>query len=96
MVLMNDIIPEDALKALEERFGRRFVQHTAGEAAPGAGDTVATVFPQSVEEVESLTRLAARHSIPLVARGAGTALYPGKPPRSLAVRGRTISKPPTY
>ncbi|HJQ27758.1 MAG TPA: FAD-binding oxidoreductase [Rubrobacter sp.] len=44
------------------------------------------MFPQSVEEVEWLTRLAARHSIPLVARGAGTALYPGKPPRGLVVR----------
>jgi FAD/FMN-containing dehydrogenase len=86
MVLMNDIIPEDALKTLEERFRSRFVQHTAGEASPGASDTVASVFPQSAEEVESLTRLAARHSIPLVARGAGTALYPGKPPRGLTVR----------
>jgi glycolate oxidase len=86
MVLMSDIIPEDALKSLEEKFGSRFVQRTDGEAAPGATDTVASVFPQSVEEVESLTRLAARYSIPLVARGAGTAIYPGKPPRGLTVR----------
>ena len=83
---MNDIIPEDALKTLEERFRSRFVQHTAGEASPGASDTVASVFPRSAEEVESLTRLAARHGIPLVARGAGTALFPGKPPRGLTVR----------
>jgi FAD/FMN-containing dehydrogenase len=33
-----------------------------------------------------LTRLAARHSIPLVAQGAGTALYPGRAPRALGVR----------
>jgi FAD/FMN-containing dehydrogenase len=84
MVLMNDIIPEGALKTLEERFGSRFVQHTVGEA--GAEEPVASVFPQNAEEVETLTRLAARHSIPLVARGAGTALYPGKPPRGLTVR----------
>lgn len=83
---MNDIIPEGALKTLEERFGSRFVQHATGGAAPGAEEPVASVFPQSAEEVESLTRLAARHSIPLVARGAGTAIYPGKPPRGLAVR----------
>jgi FAD/FMN-containing dehydrogenase len=83
---MNDIIPEEALKTLEERFGSRFVQHSIEEAEPGANETVASVFPQSVEEVESLTRLAARHSIPLVARGAGTALYPGKPPQALVVR----------
>jgi FAD/FMN-containing dehydrogenase len=86
MVLMNDIIPEGALNTLEERFGSRFVQHATGGAAPGAEDTVASVYPQSAEEVESLTRLAARHSIPLVARGAGTAIYPGKPPRGLTVR----------
>lgn len=83
---MNDTIPADVQKILEERFGSRFVQHPPGGAAPGAEDAVAAVFPQSVEEVESLTRLAARHSIPLVARGAGTALYPGKPPRGLTVR----------
>jgi FAD/FMN-containing dehydrogenase len=83
---MNDIIPKEALKTLEEWFGSRFVQHSIDEAEPGAKETVASVFPQSVEEVESLTRLAARHSIPLVARGAGTALYPGKVPRGLAVR----------
>lgn len=83
---MNNIIPEDALKTLEEMFGSRFVQHAADEAEPGAEQTFASVFPQSAEEVESLTRLAARHSIPLVARGAGTALYTGEPPRGLAVR----------
>ncbi|MDQ3864745.1 MAG: FAD-binding oxidoreductase, partial [Actinomycetota bacterium] len=83
---MNDVIPEDAQKTLEESFGSRFVQHTAGEAAPGAKDTVASVFPENVEEVESLARLAARHSIPLVTRGAGTAIYPGEPPRGLTVR----------
>jgi FAD/FMN-containing dehydrogenase len=86
MALMNNIIPDDALKTLEEMFGSRFVQHASGAAAPDAKEAVASVFPHSVEEVESLTRLAARHSIPLVARGAGTALYPGKPPRGLVVR----------
>jgi len=83
---MNDVIPEDVLKTLEERFGSRFVRHTDGEEVPGAKATVASVYPQSVEEVESLARLAARHSIPLVARGAGTAIYPGEPPRGLTVR----------
>jgi FAD/FMN-containing dehydrogenase len=86
---MNHIIPEETLKTLQEKFGSRFVRHTTdatGGAEPGAEETVASVFPQSAEEVESLTRLAALHSIPLVARGAGTAIYPGKPPRGLAVR----------
>jgi FAD/FMN-containing dehydrogenase len=44
------------------------------------------VFPENAAQVESLTKLAARYRIPLVARGAGTALYPGRAPRALAVR----------
>jgi len=83
---MNDIVPQEALKTIEERFGSRFVQHATGEAEPDAQETFPSVFPQNVEEVQFLTRLAARHSIPLVARGAGTALYPGKAPRALVVR----------
>ena len=81
---MNDIIPEEALITMEERFGTRLVRHTASE--PDAEEPFASVFPQSAAEVESLTRLAARHRMPLVARGAGTALYPSKVPRALLVR----------
>jgi FAD/FMN-containing dehydrogenase len=81
--LMNDI-PEEALETIEESFGTRFVRHTASE--PDVEQPFASVFPQSAEEVELLTRLAARHRIPLVARGAGTALYPGRAPRALVVR----------
>jgi FAD/FMN-containing dehydrogenase len=83
---MNHIIPEEALKTIEASFGSRFVQHTTDEVEPGAEKAFGSVFPESAEEVESLTRLAARHSIPLVARGAGTALYPNKTPSALAVR----------
>jgi glycolate oxidase len=83
---MNDIIPEGVQKTLQEEFGSRFVRHATGRVVANGEDTVASVYPQNAEEVESLTRLAALHSIPLVARGAGTALYPGKPPRGLAVR----------
>jgi FAD/FMN-containing dehydrogenase len=83
---MNDIIPEGVQKTLEEKFGSRFVRHATGRDVVNGEVAVASVYPQSVDEVESLTRLAALHSIPLVARGAGTALYPGKPPRGLAVR----------
>jgi glycolate oxidase len=80
---MNDF-PEEDLRTLEERFGDRFVRHAAGEADPE--ESFASVFPESAEEVESLTRLAALHGIPLMARGAGTALHPGKAPRALVVR----------
>src|SRR5215208_3158451 len=82
---MNDI-PEEALRSIEEIFGTRFVRHAAEEAQPDAGQPFASAFPENAVEVESLTKLAALHSIPLVARGAGTAIYPGKPPRGLAVR----------
>jgi FAD/FMN-containing dehydrogenase len=82
---MNDI-PEQALRTIEERFGTRFVRHEAGEAEPHAEQPFASVFPESAAEVESLMKLAARHSIPLIARGAGTALYSGKAPRALVVR----------
>ena len=78
---MNDIIPEGALKTLEERFGSRFVQHTVGA---GAEERVASVFPQNAESRRQLSSPLATHTA--VARGAGTAIYPGKPPRGLTVR----------
>ena len=80
---MNDI-PEAALRTIEDMFGTRFVRHADGEA--DAGQLFASVFPENAAQVESLTRLAARHRIPLIARGAGTALSSGRAPRALAVR----------
>jgi FAD/FMN-containing dehydrogenase len=82
---MNDI-PEEALKTIEETFGTRFVGHADGEEESDAGQPFSSVFPENAAEVESLTRLAARHRIPLIARGAGTAINPGRAPRALAVR----------
>jgi FAD/FMN-containing dehydrogenase len=83
--LMNDI-PEVALRTIEDIFGTSFVRHAADEAELDAGQPFASVFPENAAQVESLTKLAARYRIPLVARGAGTALYPGRAPRALAVR----------
>jgi glycolate oxidase len=82
---MSDI-PEEALKTIEETFGSRFVPHAADETEPHAERPFASVFPESAAEVRSLMKLAARHGIPLMARGAGTALYVGKVPRALVVR----------
>ena len=82
---MNDI-PEAALRTLEDTFGTRFVPHAADEAEPHAEQPFASVFPESAKEVESLMKLAEHHSIPLMARGAGTAPYSGKVPRVLVVR----------
>jgi FAD/FMN-containing dehydrogenase len=93
--LMNDI-PEEVLRTIEESFGARFMWHAVNEAEPDAQEPFASVFPESTEEVESLTKLAARHRIPLMACGAGTALNPTKVPRALAVRFdamRTIRLP---
>jgi FAD/FMN-containing dehydrogenase len=81
---LTNEIPEEALKTIEESFGTRLVRPAASE--PDAEQPFASVFPESAAEVETLTKLAARHRIPLVARGAGTALYPGKTPRALVVR----------
>ena len=83
---MSEIFPEDALKTLEEMFGSRYVRPTGSEEASGTRDASASVYPQSVEEIESLARLASVYSIPLVPRGAGTAIYPVAPPRGLTVR----------
>ena len=82
---MTRLIPQGAIEILQEKFGRRFVWHRTGEPDV-KGETSASVFPQSAEEVAFLTKLAADHDIPLVARGAGTALYPGKAPPALLVR----------
>jgi FAD/FMN-containing dehydrogenase len=80
---MNDIL-EEALKTIEGTFESCFVRRAAGATA--AGESFASVFPQSAGEVECLTRLAARYGIPLMSRGGGTALYPGEAPRALVVR----------
>lgn len=83
--LMTSHIPQGAIEILQEIFGRRFMWHATGE--PDANnEPSASVFPQSADEVAFLTRLAADHDIPLVARGAGTAIYPGKAPPALLVR----------
>src|SRR5918993_793113 len=88
---MSDI-PQEALETIEERFGSRFVPHAVDEAEPHTEQPFASVFPESAEEVQSLMKLAARHSIPLMARGAGTALYLGKVPRALVVRFDTMRR----
>lgn len=82
---MNDI-SEEALRIIEETFGARFMRHASGEAEPDAEVPFASVFPENVEEVRLLTRLGAQYRIPLMARGAGTALYPGRAVRTLLVR----------
>jgi FAD/FMN-containing dehydrogenase len=71
-----NVIPEVALRTIEDIFGTRFVRHADGEA--DAGQLFASVFPENAAQLESLTKLAARYRIPLIARGAGTALNSGR------------------
>ena len=80
--LMNDI-PEVDLRTIEDIFGTSFERHADGEA--DAGQLFASLFPENAAQVESLTKLAARYRIPLIARGAGTAHNSGRAPRALAV-----------
>ncbi len=47
---------------------------------------MASVLPRSAEEVELLAQVAARHSVPLVALGAGMASKGGADKRAIAVR----------
>jgi len=82
---MSDIT-EEALNTIKESFGTRFVRHAPGEVEPHDEQPFGSVFPESAEEVESLMKLASRHSIPLIARGAGTAPYSGRVPQVLVVR----------
>jgi FAD/FMN-containing dehydrogenase len=83
---MNDDIPEAAFRPIEEAFGSRFTRHAPDEAESVAGQDLGSVFPESIEEVEFLTKLAVDYCIPLAARGAGTALYRGEAPPALLVR----------
>lgn len=83
---MDGVIHEKTLKILEESFENRCVRYAPGNGGPAAGDPIASVFPRDAGEVEFLARLAAHHSLPLAARGAGTALYPGAAGGTVEVR----------
>lgn len=85
---------------LEERFGERYEAHPG--RTRGAGyDPMAVVSPVSVEEVELLAEVAARHSVRLAPEGAGTAPVPGRPPGEISVRfdlmrGASAPRPPDH
>ena len=58
------------LEALANLFGDRSERHADRSKEAGAA---ASVLPATVDEVRRLAEVAARHSLPLVAAGAGTA-----------------------
>ena len=67
-----EALHEGALEAIEEIFGDRLKRRTPGGGRTSDG-ALASVFPMNADEVEVLSRTAERHSVPLVALGAGTA-----------------------
>jgi FAD/FMN-containing dehydrogenase len=78
---------EEALGVLRETFEDRLRRRLLiREREPNTESPVSFVLPTSVEEVEVLSEVAQRHSIPLVAQGAGTARDPDSEKRSLVVR----------
>ena len=80
---MMDKVPEEALVALEKTFKDR-IRRPAQNNGTGSGSALASVLPLHAGEVEVLSKIAERHSIPLVAEGGGTA------PGSVAVGGRLL------
>lgn len=76
---MTEAFHDEALRTLgetfEDRIKRRLVQRRRSDGEGGQDTEVhlAFVLPVSAEEVQVLAEVAERHSIPLVALGAGTA-----------------------
>ncbi len=55
------------------------------DAGVTRGDVVAATFPRTASDVAEIVRIAARHEVPVVARGAGTGLAGGAVPAEPAV-----------
>jgi FAD/FMN-containing dehydrogenase len=70
---MSEDQREEILRALERSFGDRLKRGSIRGEEPGTEDVSASVLPMNAEEVKLLAQIAARHSVPLVALGAGTA-----------------------
>ena len=68
---MTDKQREEVLKSLADIFADR-LRLPPLEEGSYAVDAIASVLPSSVEEVRSLSEVAARHSVPLVPFGART------------------------
>ena len=82
---MTDKQHEDVLKSLTDIFADRLRLPPLGDGSD-AVDAIASVLPSSVEEVRSLSEVAARHSVPLVPFGARTALESRPTEGSILVR----------
>jgi FAD/FMN-containing dehydrogenase len=78
---------EDVLRALREVFEDRLRRRLLiREGEPNAEGPLSFVLPTSAEEVEFLSEVAQRYSVPLVAQGARTAYEPGSEKLAILVR----------
>src|SRR3954467_4053528 len=71
------------IEALEDRLRRRLLVR---EREPNTEGPLSFVLPTSVEEVELLSEVSHRYSVPLVAQGSRTAYESGSDKGSLLVR----------
>jgi FAD binding domain len=85
-VRMSEDQREEALRTLERSFGDRLKPGSMREEDFGAENSLASALPMSAEEVELLAQVASRHSVPLVAVGAGTTSRSGSHEHAIAVR----------
>ena len=76
---------EEVLKSLTHIFADRLRLPPLRDGS-SADDALASVLPSSVEEVRSLSEMAASISVPLVLFGAGTSLEPWSTKGSIVVR----------
>src|SRR5919199_1973355 len=78
---------EEALRATIEGFEARLRRRLLiRESEPNAEGPLSFVLPTSVEEVELLSEVAQRYSVPLIAQGARTAYEPGSEKGGILIR----------
>ncbi len=78
MTLLDEAV---ALLGEDRVMSEPLERHLYGmDAGVSTGPALLVVFPESTEEVASLVRLAGKHDVPVVPRGAGTGLAGGAVP----------------
>ena len=76
---------QEVLESLTEIFADRVKQPPLEEGS-GSDNALASVLPTNAEEVRQLAAVAARHRVPLIPSGGGTALEPRTTEGGILVR----------